>query len=448
MAKISDVLSLGIIFFFGFFCTFLNKIKIPNIIGMIIIGIIIGPELLKLISDNINTISSELRSIALVIIFSRTGMNLDLLSLKKIGRPAILLSFLPSLLEICGETLASIWLLKLNIFESMLLGSVIAPISPAVVSVRMLNLIEKKYGEKKNIPKIILAGSSIDDIFVIILFYAFIPLAESSDFEAKTLLAIPISIILGIILGLIIGFIILFIFKKLNFDEITNLLLIFSISLLMKGLESYIDEITKNTKINYISISGLLGIIVLGILILNKYPEKSKQLSSNLNYIWKFFEIIVFITVGANLKFTKEVVNNIGYAICVILIGLIFRSIGVFLSLIKTGLNFKEKIFAIVSYIPKATVQASIGGVALSKGLKCGELILAVSIIAIILTAPIGALCIDLLGYKILDKEEDNNENCCINPQKKENTENNNINKSEDNKSSDEKLNVNKKENE
>ena len=217
----------------------------------------------------------------------------------------------------------------------------------------------------------------------------------------------------------------------------------------MKGLESYIDEIMKNTKINYISISGLLGIIVLGILILNKYPEKSKQLSSNLNYIWKFFEILVFITVGANLKFTKEVVNNIGYSICVILIGLIFRSIGVFLSLIKTELNFKEKIFAIVSYIPKATVQASIGGgVALSKGLKCGELILVVSIIAIILTAPIGALCIDLLGYKILNKEEDNNENCCINPQIKEYSENNNNNKSEDIKSFDEKLNVNKKEKE
>ena len=223
----------------------------------------------------------------------------------------------------------------------MLLGSVIAPISPAVVSVRMLNLIEKRYGEKNNIPKIILAGSSIDDIFVIILFYAFIPLAESSNFEAKTLLAIPISIILGVILGLIIGFIILFIYKKTNFDEIINLLLFFSITLLMKGLESYIDEITKDTKINYISISGLLGIIVIGILILYKLPDKCKQLSSNYNSIWKFFEIIVFITVGANLKFTKEVLNNIGYAICVILIGLTFRSIGVFLCLIKTGLNYK-----------------------------------------------------------------------------------------------------------
>ena len=216
----------------------------------------------------------------------------------------------------------------------------------------------------------------------------------------------------------------------------------------MKGLESYIDEIMKNTKINYISISGLLGIIVLGILILNKYPEKSKQLSSNLNYIWKFFEILVFITVGANLKFTKEVVNNIGYSICVILIGLIFRSIGVFLCLIKTGLNYKEKIFAIISYIPKATVQASIGGIALSRGLKCGDLILAASIISIIITAPIGAIFIDIFVYKLLEKEEDNNEICYANSQLKENTkENININvNNEDIKSSADKLNINKNE--
>ena len=411
MSNIPDILSLGIIFFFGWLCNFLSKIKIPNIIGMIIIGIIIGPEILKLISDNINTISSELRSLGLIIIFTRSGMNLDLSSLKKIGRPAILLSFLPSLFEIFGETLGSIWLLKLNMFESMLLGSVIAPISPAVVSVRMLNFIEKKYGEKHNVPKIILAGSSIDDIFVIILFYAFIPLAESSNFEPKTLLAIPFSIILGIILGLIIGYIILLFLEKIKLDDYMILILIFSITLLMKGLENLIDEITKNTKINYISISGLLGIIVLGILLLYKFPEKCKELSSNYNYIWKFFEIIVFITVGANLKFTKEVVNNIGNSICVILIGLVFRSIGVFLCLIKTELNFKEKIFSIISYIPKATVQASIGGVALSRGLKCGDLVLSVSIIAIILTAPLGAILIDLLGYKLLEKRDEDNNN-------------------------------------
>ena len=458
MAKISDTFSVGIIFFFGFLCNFLSKIKVPNIIGMIIIGIIIGPEVLKLISDNINTISSELRSIALVIIFTRTGLNLDFSTLKKIGRPSILLAFIPSIFEIFGETLASIWLLKLNTFESMLLGSVIAPISPAVVSVRMLNLIEKRYGEKNNVPKIILAGSSIDDIFVIILFYAFIPLAESSDFEPKTLLAIPISIILGIILGLIIGIIIIFVLKKTNFDDYINLLLIFSVTLLMKGLESYIDEITKGTNVNYMSISGLLGIIVLGILILYKNPIKCKQLSSNYNYIWKFFEIIVFITVGANLKFTKEVINNIGYSICVILIGLVFRSIGVFLCLIKTGLSIKEKIFCIISYIPKATVQASIGGIPLSRGLKCGDLVLSVSIISIILAGSVGALLIDLLGYKLLENEnkEDKNIDNCQNEKENINKNENkfidnsdniqeNIIKSEDNKivNESDKLNIN-----
>jgi NhaP-type Na+/H+ or K+/H+ antiporter len=283
-------------------------------------------------------------------------------------------------------------------------------------------------------------------------------LAESSDFEPKTLLAIPISIILGIILGLIIGIIIIFVLKKTNFEDYINLLLIFSVTLLMKGLESYIDEITKGTNVNYMSISGLLGIIVLGILILYKNPIKCKQLSSNYNYIWKFFEIIVFITVGANLKFTKEVINNIGYSICVILIGIVFRSIGVFLCLIKTGLNIKEKIFCIISYIPKATVQASIGGIPLSRGLKCGDLVLSVSIISIILAGSVGALLIDLLGYKLLENEnkEDKNIDNCKNEKENINKNENkfidnydnvqeNVIKSEDNKivNESDKLNIN-----
>ena len=388
------ILSIGLILILGFIIgSLLSKIKIPGLIGMIIVGLIIGPYCLGLIDDKVLLISNELRQIALVIILTRAGLNLDIESLKKIGRPAILMSFIPATCEIIGVTIISLLLLDLSLFESILLGTVLAAVSPAVVSPRMIKLIENKFGEKHQVPKLILAGSSVDDIYVIVLFYTFLGLVENNIFNVVSVAMIPVTIILGILLGIIVGLFLSYVLKKSNFTNTINVLIILSVSFLMIGLENIIKD--------YISISSLLGIMVMGIVILFKNKEKSKDLSKGYNNLWLFFEIILFVLVGASIDFSYAL-SNAFVATIIVLIGLLFRTIGVCLCLIKTNLTYKERIFTIIAYIPKATVQASIGGIALSLGLPCGSIILTVSVIAILLTAPIGALFIDNLAKKLL----------------------------------------------
>ena len=388
------ILSIGLILILGFIIgSLLSKIKIPGLIGMIIVGLIIGPYCLGLIDDKVLLISNELRQIALVIILTRAGLNLDIESLKKIGRPAILMSFIPATCEIIGVTIISLLLLDLSLFESILLGTVLAAVSPAVVSPRMIKLIENKFGEKHQVPKLILAGSSVDDIYVIVLFYTFLGLVENNNFNVVSVTMIPVTIILGILLGIIVGLFLSYVLKKSNFTNTINVLIILSVSFLMIGLENIIKD--------YISISSLLGIMVMGIVILFKNKEKSKDLSKGYNNLWLFFEIILFVLVGASIDFSYAL-SNAFVATIIVLIGLLFRTIGVCLCLIKTNLTYKERIFTIIAYIPKATVQASIGGIALSLGLPCGSIILTVSVIAILLTAPIGALFIDNLAKKLL----------------------------------------------
>ena len=389
------ILSIGLILMLGFLIGWLlSKIKIPGLVGMIIIGIVIGPYCLSLIDDSILNISKELRQIALVIILTRSGLNLDIESLKKIGRPAILMSFIPATLEIIGVALISILLLKLNIFESLLLGSVLAAVSPAVVSPRMIKLIENRLGENHQVPKLILAGSSVDDIYVIVLFYLFLGLVENNVFNITSVLTIPLTITLGILLGILVGIILATILNKTNFKLAINVLIVLSTSFLMIGLENILKE--------YISISSLLAIMVMGIVLLFKEPTKSKELSVGYNNLWLFFEIILFVLVGATVDFSYAL-NNSLKAILILLFGLTFRMLGVLLCLIKTNLNNKEKLFSIISYLPKATVQASIGGIALSMGLSCGTIVLTVSVIAILITAPLGALLIDKLSQKLLE---------------------------------------------
>ena len=387
--------SLGLILILGFLIGWLlSKIKIPGLVGMIIVGMIIGPYCLGLIDESLLSISKELRQIALVIILTRSGLNLDIESLKRIGRPAILMSFIPATLEIISVAFISTLLLKLNIFEGLLLGSVLAAVSPAVVSPRMIKLIEERLGEVHQVPKLILAGSSVDDIYVIVLFYVFLGLVENNVFNVTSLLTIPLTIILGILLGLIVGIVLSIVLKKTNFKTAINLLVVLSTSFLMIGLENILKE--------YISISSLLGIMVMGIVLLFKEPIKSKELSVGYNNMWLFFEIILFVLVGTTLDFSYAI-NNSLIAILVVFVGLIFRTLGVLLCLIKTELNSKERFFTVLSYIPKATVQASIGGIALSLGLSCGSIVLTVSVIAILITAPIGALLIDKLSHKLLN---------------------------------------------
>lgn len=392
------ILSIGLILILGFIIGFiLSKIKIPGLVGMIIVGLLIGPYCLGLIDEKILAISTELRQMALVIILTRSGLNLDLDSLKKIGRPAILMSFVPATCEIIGVTLISQLLLEITIFESILLGTVLAAVSPAIVSPRMIKLIEERFGENHQVPKLVLAGSSVDDIYVIVLFYAVLGLVSNNTFDIVSITMIPVTIILGVLLGIIVGLILSYILKKTNFKTAINILIIISSSFLMIGLENMLKD--------YISISSLLGIMVTGIVLLYKNKEKAKDLSDGYNNLWIFFEIILFVLVGATVDFSYAINNGI-IAILILIIGLLFRTLGVLLCLLKTNLKYKEKIFTILAYIPKATVQASIGGISLSMGLSCGSIILTVSVISILISAPIGAILIDNLSYKLLDRSE------------------------------------------
>ena len=392
------ILSLGLILILGFIIGWLlSKIKIPGLVGMIIVGLLIGPYCLGLIDEKILSISTELRQVALVIILTRSGLNLDIDSLRKIGRPAILMSFIPATLEIIGTTLISQLLLEITIFESILLGTVLAAVSPAVVSPRMIKLIEERFGENHQVPKLILAGSSVDDIYVIVLFYTFLGLVGNNTFDFVSITMIPVTIILGVLLGIIVGLILSYILKKTNFKTAINILIIISPSFLMIGLENMLKD--------YISISSLLGIMVTGIVLLFRNKEKAKELSDGYNNLWIFFEIILFVLVGATVDFSYAINNGL-IAILILMIGLLFRTLGVLLCLIKTKLTFKERLFTILAYIPKATVQASIGGIALSLGLSCGSIILTVSVISILITAPIGAILIDNLSSKLLDRTD------------------------------------------
>jgi NhaP-type Na+/H+ or K+/H+ antiporter len=392
------IFSIGLILILGFIIGWLlSKIKIPGLVGMIIVGLLIGPYCLGLIDEKILSISTELRQVALVIILTRSGLNLDIDSLKKIGRPAILMSFIPATLEIIGITLISQLLLEITIFESILLGTVLAAVSPAVVSPRMIKLIEERFGENHQVPKLILAGSSVDDIYVIVLFYTFLGLVGNNTFDFVSITMIPVTIILGVLLGIIVGLILSYILKKTNFKTAINILIIISSSFLMIGLENMLKD--------YISISSLLGIMVTGIVLLFRNKEKAKQLSDGYNNLWIFFEIILFVLVGATVDFSYAINNGL-IAILILMIGLLFRTLGVLLCLIKTKLTFKERLFTILAYIPKATVQASIGGIALSLGLSCGSIILTVSVISILITAPIGAILIDNLSSKLLDRTD------------------------------------------
>lgn len=390
-------ISLGLILLGGFIIGFiLEKIHIPSFIGMIILGLLLGPTILNIIDPTILSVSSQLGQLALVIILTRSGLNLDLRGLKKVGRSAILMCFLPATFEIVAVGISSHYLLNLSYIEGFLLGSVLAAVSPAVVSPRMIKLLEKGYNHN-NIPEIILAGSSADDTYTIILFYSFLGILSNNNFNALGVGLIPLTILSGILVGIIFGLILVYFYKRTNFSLVINILIFFTTSLILVGGEELLKK--------YFDISALLAVMIMGIIILYKLPNKAKELSKGYNNIWKFFEIILFVLVGAAVDF-KYILDSGLIGLLVLLIGLIFRSIGVYLCLIKTKLNLKERMFCIFAYLPKATVQASIGGIALSNGLNCGNLILAIAVLAIVITAPLGGILIDFLGTKWLKKEE------------------------------------------
>ncbi len=396
-------LSLFIIFFAGILGGFIfEKIKLPKLIFYIILGILIGPSVFNIVDDTLINISSYLRQIALVIILTRSGLSLDINNLKKIGRPAILMCFIPATFEIIGITIFAPLFLSISYLEALLLGSVLAAVSPAIVVPRMIKLMDEGYN-KNNVPELVMAGASCDDIFVIVLFYSFKELVKTSTFNAWNISQIPISIITGIVLGLIIGLLMVAIIKHLKLNKVINVILMLGLSFGMIALENVLKP--------YFSVSSLLAIIVMALVINIFKKEEAKEIQKSYNNLWQGFEILLFTLVGIatniNYAFSKDGLIIVG----LIFIALIFRSIGVIICIICTKFNKKEKIFIIISYLPKATVQASIGAIALSESLACGEIVLTAAVISILITAPLGAILIDSLYKKLLKYDNEIIEN-------------------------------------
>ena len=391
-------LSLFLIFGGGILGGFLfEKIKLPKLVWYIILGILIGPSLFNVVDDTLLSISSHLRQIALIIILTRSGLSLDIKSLKKIGRPAILMCFLPACFEIAGITIFGPMLLGISYFEALLLGSVLAAVSPAVVVPRMIRLMEEGYGKEHCVPELVMAGASCDDIFVIVLFYSFKNLVATSTFDAWSIGQIPISIVSGVILGIGVGFLMVLAIRYMKLNRIVHVLLMLGLSFGMLALENVLKP--------YFSVSSLLAIIVMAFVVGIFKKEEAKEIQKSYNGLWQGFEILLFALVGiavdVRYAFSKEGAIIVG----LVFIALVFRSLGVICSVIATKFTWKEKLYIVISYLPKATVQASIGAIALSEGLACGTLVLTAAVVAILITAPLGAILMDNLKNKLLMKE-------------------------------------------
>lgn len=388
--------SLALIFLCGLLLgSIFQKIKLPPLLGMIITGIILGPYALNLIDQSVLSISSDLRQIALIIILTRAGLNLDINSLKKVGRPAILMCFLPACFEIIGMVLLAPPLLGISILDALIMGTVVAAVSPAVIVPKMLKLIETGYGKDKSIPQMIMAGASVDDVFVIVLFTSFTGLAQGESFSPISLIQVPISIILGLGLGILIGIILGFFFKKVHMRDSIKVIIILSISFLLVTLENSLKGI--------VPISGLIAIMSIGISLQKIRSDASKRISTKFSKLWVAAELMLFVLVGATVDIKYAFSAGI-MAILLIFGVLVFRMIGVLICLIKTKLNKKERIFCMIAYCPKATVQAAIGSIPLTMGLSCGNIVLTVAVLSILITAPLGAFFIELLYKKLLKK--------------------------------------------
>ncbi|MGL4992622.1 MAG: cation:proton antiporter [Bacteroidales bacterium] len=373
-----------------------SMLRLPSLIGMLLTGILLGPQTLDLLDSSLLGISQELRQIALVVILLRAGLALKIKELEQVGRPAILMSFVPAILEIAGVVIIAPIIFGITRLEAAILGSVIAAVSPAVIVPRMINLIEQRKGTSKSIPQMIMASSSIDDIFVIILFTSFTGMAAGTSSESNPIIEIIFSLASGATIGLLLGWIFTFIFKRFHMRDTVKGLILMSVSFLLVAAE-------KSNIIN-IPFSGLLAVMSMGISIVECYPLLSKRLSGKFNKLWVAAEIILFVLVGASINL--DYVSSAGIAVSVVILGaLLFRVGGVMLSLVGTKLNQSEKIFASVAYLPKATVQAAIGSIPLTMGLPCGELVLTAAVVSIIITAPLGALGIDIISSK-LEKED------------------------------------------
>lgn len=379
-----------------------SRLKLPRIIGMLITGILLGPYVLNLLDSSILTISAQLRQIALIIILIKAGLSLNIADLKKVGRPAVLMSFLPALFEVAVFTLFAPYLLGVTRLEAAIMGAVLGAVSPAVVVPKMVQLMETKYGTNKSIPQLILAAASLDDVFVIVLFSTFVNMEQGGSASAMDFAAIPISIVLGILVGALVGWIMALFFEtayshKRTIRNSLKVLIILSVSFLLVAMETWLEDI--------ISVSGLLAVMSMACVLQMKAPNfVSKRLSEKFGKLWLGAEVILFVLVGAavDIRYTLEAGPA---ALGMILLALTFRSIGVLLCMIRTPLNTKERLFCVIAYLPKATVQAAIGSIPLSLGLPCGRLVLSIAVLSILITAPLGALGMEATYKALLTKE-------------------------------------------
>ena len=377
----------------GWIC---RKVKLPSLLGMLLTGIVLGPYVLNLLDDSILSISSELRKIALIIILTRAGLGLDLAGLKKIGRPAVFMCFVPASFEMLGMILLAPKIMGVSVLEAAVMGAVLAAVSPAVVVPRMVKLMEEGYGTKQGIPQLILAGASVDDVYVIVLFSTFLGMMQGKGVSAVSFINIPVSILLGIAIGLILGAALSLYFEKVHIRDTAKVLIILRISFFLVVIE--------DTLMTPITFSALIAIMFIGIGLKKKREVVAVRLSAKYGKLWVASEIFLFVLVGATVNITY--LKNVGVKALILIAGaLIFRMLGVFVCLLKTEFTGKERLFVMMAYTPKATVQAAIGGIPLSLGLACGDIVLTVAVLAIVLTAPLGAFAIDLSYKKLLLKE-------------------------------------------
>ncbi len=396
--------SLALIFLVGLsaaaICGYLH---LPRIIGMLFTGIILGPHVLGLLDDKILSISSELRQIALIIILLKAGLSLNLADLKKVGRPAVMMAFVPASFEICGYLLCAPMILGITRIESAVMGAVLAAVSPAVVVPRMVQLMENRYGTEKSIPQMILAGASCDDIFVIVLFSTFAGMAQGGTADFTQFLNIPVSIVLGILLGAAVGYLLSLFFETAYAKEhyVRNsmkVIVVLGLSFLLMAVETWAKP--------YVSVSGLLAVVSMACVLKMKCPKSvSGRLSEKFGKLWIAAEVVLFVMVGAAVDIRYTATAG-GAAVVMILLALIFRAAGVCVCMAGTALNKKERLFTVIAYLPKATVQAAIGSVPMTMGLSCGQIVLSVAVLAILITAPLGAIGMDVTYRRLLKRQE------------------------------------------
>lgn len=373
-----------------------RRLHLPPLVGMIAAGILLGPACLNLLSPSLLSISADLRQLALIIILTRAGLSLDLAALKRVGRPAILMCFVPACFEMAGMVLLAPPLLGVSLLDAAIMGAVVGAVSPAVIVPRMLKITEEGYGTAKGLPQLVLAGSSVDDVFVIVMFTMFTGLASGEAVSPLSLAGVPVSILLGAVVGLGLGVALAAFFKAFHMRDSVKVVILLSLAFLLVAAQDALEGL--------IPFSGLLSVMGMGLGLQRRRGEVALRLSSKFSKLWVAAEVALFVLVGAAVDLKYAAAAGVG-AVLAVLGALCFRSLGVAVCVAGSGFSGKEKLFCILSYLPKATVQAAIGGVPLAMGLACGQVVLTVAVIAILVTAPLGAAAIDLSYRRLLSKD-------------------------------------------